>query len=87
MAEIVTNTVNALNTKSTRGTTGKSRDVEPKLECNPNHEVTVQLEEEVETVVENDIYCKFLSKDIDENNKIFPLDPIQDSSSKYVLIL
>ena len=87
MAETVANTVNALNTESTRGTTGKSRDVEPRLECNPNHKVPPQEEKKVDTVVENNIYCEFRSKDVVESNKIFPLDPIRDSSREYVLIL
>ena len=81
------NTVSALNTESTRNTTKKSRDVESKLECNPNHEVIIKPEVEEDTVVETNIYCEFRSKDVDENKEIFLMNPIQDSSSKYFLIL
>ena len=37
-------------------------DVEHKLQYNPSHNVTAQEEEKVVTVVDDDIYCKFVSK-------------------------
>ena len=69
--DIVVETIADLDTENTSSATKESGDdVENKLIDNPSHEVTVQLEKEVETVEDEDIYYKFVDMDGEEYNKV-----------------
>ena len=69
--DIVVETIADLDTKNTSNATKESGDdVENKLIDNPSHKVTVQLEKEVETVEDEDIYYKFVDMDGEEYNKL-----------------
>ena len=61
-----------VNAESTKGTTVESREHE--LESNLNHDDSPPEEEKAENIVVEDVYCKFMSKDIDENNELLPLN-------------
>ena len=53
----------------------KSKDEEHELESNLNHDDSPPEEEKAENIVVEDIYYKFMSRDIDANNKLLPLNP------------